>query len=358
MTDTKDKSVTYDETDAARGIGRDVRFSESRIGRFQDRLKDAIGSESVRSFSLRSGVSQTALREYLKGKSEPGLEALVKIADTADVSVLWLATGEGATRRQPPLPEPPTDIQEQIVRAFRQFEAFNPGSTPRFRRELFARYWNERQFGPRGLSEEWVSPDLVREVPDLTAEQIEAWDRALMETKAAKARAERRQAFDETHGIPPQPGINEDRRALYKGVSPEDFVFVARYDAEVSAGHGAFLEEDQVRDRLAFKRSWIREMGLQPDKLALVTVKGDSMEPNLFHGDIVLVDLSTPGITVDGIYVLRTDDGLVVKRLQRMITGDIYIKSDNPAYEVQTVPHDRLDQVRILGRAVWLGRHL
>jgi len=152
--------------------------------------------------------------------------------------------------------------------------------------------------------------------------------------------------------------IQEERRTLYKTLSPEEFVFIARYDAEVSAGYGAICEEDRVRDRLAFKRSWIREMGMQPDKLALVTVKGDSMEPNLFHGDIVLVDLSTPGITVDGIYVLRTDDGLVVKRLQRMITGDIYIKSDNPAYEVQTVPRDRLDQVHILGRAVWLGRHL
>lgn len=154
-------------------------------------------------------------------------------------------------------------------------------------------------------------------------------------------------------------GIKEERRALYRTVSPEEFVFIPRYDAEVSAGHGVFLEQDQVRDRLAFKRSWVREMGFQPDLLALVTVKGDSMEPTLFDGDIILVDLATTEAISDGIYVLRQDDQLKVKRLQRLFTGDLIIRSDNQSsYKEETVPKEQLGQIVIFGRAVWLGRHL
>lgn len=59
------------------------------------RLKELIGEQSVRAFSLDSGVSQGALRKYLDGQSLPGLDNLLAIARTGNVHVEWLATGEG-----------------------------------------------------------------------------------------------------------------------------------------------------------------------------------------------------------------------------------------------------------------------
>lgn len=138
----------------------------------------------------------------------------------------------------------------------------------------------------------------------------------------------------------------------------DEFVYVPRIDGAFSAGPGAFLEDEQVRDRLAFRRDWIREMGLQAEELAIVSVRGDSMEPTLAAGDLVLVDLSHREIQGDGIYVIRRDGVLVVKRLQTTITGDIYIRSDNPRYSEERITKEQIEMVRLVGRVVWLGRQI
>ena len=308
-----------------------------------ERLRQIRGGMSQEEFASRLQVSKRTIINYEGGQRFPEANVLRALSKEFAVDLDWVFSGLGSMRSKLALHRMVSDAFDRFTNSLRPDELENALTR-------FVLLYKLRQV----RLPDWLFADL----PEVTEDDIQQWNLG----KYAYESPSRAMASGESaHGAPGETetvGIQEDRRALYKGVFPEEFVFVARYDAEVSAGHGAFLEEDRVRDRLAFKRSWIREMGLQPDKLALVTVKGDSMEPNLFHGDIVLIDLSTPGITVDGIYVLRTDDGLVVKRLQRMITGDIYIKSDNPAYEVQTVPRDRLDQVHILGRAVWLGRHL
>ena len=61
---------------------------------FSARLGQIIGDQSLLSFSKKCGISDSLLRKYLRG-SLPGLDNLLKIADTAGVSVEWLATGEG-----------------------------------------------------------------------------------------------------------------------------------------------------------------------------------------------------------------------------------------------------------------------
>ena len=75
-------------------------IEEGRIGNFPDRLKEAIGEASVRSFARSAGLSETALRQYLSGKSEPTRPALVSIADAAEVSIQWLIVGEGNKEKQ------------------------------------------------------------------------------------------------------------------------------------------------------------------------------------------------------------------------------------------------------------------
>ena len=68
---------------------------------FSERLEKAIGSRSVRGFSLECGISDRAIRHYLSCESEPTLTKLVTMAETAKVSIQWLATGEESS--QPPL---------------------------------------------------------------------------------------------------------------------------------------------------------------------------------------------------------------------------------------------------------------
>jgi transcriptional regulator with XRE-family HTH domain len=64
---------------------------------FPARLKQAMGDSSIRGFARECGFSDTVLRQYLNGQSEPTRPSLVAIARTAKVSVEWLAIGKEAS---------------------------------------------------------------------------------------------------------------------------------------------------------------------------------------------------------------------------------------------------------------------
>ncbi len=91
------------------------------------------------------------------------------------------------------------------------------------------------------------------------------------------------------------------------------------------------------------------------EALAMIIVRGDSMEPALEDGDTVIFDGNQSGIDGGGIFVIVVGERLAVKRLQLMHDGKIMIKSDNPAYNTEIVP---ADQVHIKGRVIWYGRKM
>ncbi len=136
----------------------------------------------------------------------------------------------------------------------------------------------------------------------------------------------------------------------------DDFALIPRYDVEVSAGHGAQVDVESEVGRFAFRKDWLRQEGLNVKDLALVTVRGDSMEPTIREGSMVLVDTSECQVSDDAIYVLRVDDThLVAKRLQMDFDGGVYIRSDNLAYETQHLNAGRVERLTIVGRVVWSG---
>ncbi len=139
---------------------------------------------------------------------------------------------------------------------------------------------------------------------------------------------------------------------------PDGFVMVPRYDESAAAGSLSLIHSEQLVDSLAFRSSWIHELGLKADALALISMRGDSMESTLHPGDLLLIDLSGSAVREDAIYAIHNDGGLVVKRVQKLFDGSIVIKSDNPAYHDQPVGLELLETVRIVGRVVWAGRRL
>ncbi|MDO0944618.1 XRE family transcriptional regulator [Chromohalobacter israelensis] len=131
-----------------------------------------------------------------------------------------------------------------------------------------------------------------------------------------------------------------------------DYAFVPLYDAQCSAGNGAWNEGCQVLTHISFTRYSLRKQGLTPEHLSAIRVDGDSMEPVLHSGDTVLVDHTRTTIEGEGIYVVRLDGHLYAKRLQRNFDG-VAVLSANPAYREVVVPRERIDELEIIGRAVW-----
>lgn len=138
----------------------------------------------------------------------------------------------------------------------------------------------------------------------------------------------------------------------------EEYGAVRAMQGRLAAGAGGEAEESG-EGLMLFRMQWLRSVTAAPlEQLAAIPVDGDSMEPTLRTGDHALVDLTQRRPRrKDGLYVIRTDGGLQVKRVSaHPSTGRLVIRSDNPAYESYTDVDPA--SVEILGRVIWIGRRV
>jgi phage repressor protein C with HTH and peptisase S24 domain len=136
-----------------------------------------------------------------------------------------------------------------------------------------------------------------------------------------------------------------------------DMVAVSQYAVNASAGPGALTGEEQELSQIAFPVRWLRRLaGGDPAQLSIINVSVDSMEPTLSDRDEILVSSGDGAEHLrDGIYVLRVDNALIVKRIaMNPASRRFTIKSDNDGY--QDWPDCGLESVEVIGRVVWAGR--
>ena len=94
--------------------------------------------------------------------------------------------------------------------------------------------------------------------------------------------------------------------------------------------------------RLAFRKGWLRKQRINAKKASIIEVLGDSMEPTLEDGCIILVDHQRLALASQKIFVVRVDDGVLIKRAVgsnrrwRLVSyaGHVLMEnSDNPEYK-------------------------
>ncbi|WP_375194793.1 helix-turn-helix transcriptional regulator [Sphingobium sp.] len=135
-------------------------------------------------------------------------------------------------------------------------------------------------------------------------------------------------------------------------------VTVPRLSLGASAGSGSLDEDERTAGVMAFDAKWLRHLGVRPQKVSIIRVDGESMAPTLSDGDEIMVDHDDDaGRLRDGVYVLRLDGVLMVKRIAMGPRRGLFsVLSDNPHYP------DWIDidpaLVVIVGRVVWTGRRL
>lgn len=208
---------------------------------FSERLRAALGGETVHSFAGRCQIADTAMRKYFSG-SMPGIEKAVLMAEKAGVSLEWLATGRGEMRTG-------------------------------------------------------------------------------------------------------QPG------------AAGDFVLVPLYKQRAAAGHGAAASDEQLSGFFSLRRDWVRAtLGGDPAHLAILPATGDSMEPLIADGDLLLVDLSVTTPSGIGVYVLERDGDLIVKRVHPLLSGGLVIEPLNKVYPVETWSPGKEHGLRFVGRVRMVSR--
>ena len=134
-------------------------------------------------------------------------------------------------------------------------------------------------------------------------------------------------------------------------------VFIPVVNMDVSAGFGSLTEEiESTKDFVSFGKDWIKKhISANVNNLVMFTVRGDSMDggnSRIKNGSQIIVDTSVKEYINDGIYAIRIENALFVKRLQYM-PGKLLVKSDNPIYQPFEVDL-KTDSVNIIGAVVYV----
>ena len=133
----------------------------------------------------------------------------------------------------------------------------------------------------------------------------------------------------------------------------KDVAAISVLNVLAGAGDGMTNGDIEVIDRLPFSRLLLRRIGVRPEHAHFIHARGDSMEPTIRDGAIVLVDRSVRRIRDDGIYALVVDGDVRIKRVDKGVGGLITLMSDNPRYPPETL--SEATELRVEGRVFWTG---
>lgn len=133
-------------------------------------------------------------------------------------------------------------------------------------------------------------------------------------------------------------------------MKPRDgFVYLPILDVEASAGHGLDNGHEVIEDFLCLKEEDFKaDFHLDPARVKIIKVRGDSMEPKFSKGDWIFVDTSDTDVN-NGIYVIVLNGKTMMKRIQ-VFPDRFVLKSDNTAYD--PIPVANFDNIRICGKVV------
>lgn len=135
------------------------------------------------------------------------------------------------------------------------------------------------------------------------------------------------------------------------------YVRLERLAIEVSAGGGTAVGNESEVVEMLDVADWWAQQNLPRDlsKVRVVTARGDSMAPDIQHGDVLFVDISQPRFEAPGLYVMNWQGRALVKRLVPEIArGRLAIVSNNPAYPPEHIDEGEIDSLKIAGRvAAW-----
>ena len=114
-------------------------------------------------------------------------------------------------------------------------------------------------------------------------------------------------------------------------VKTSDNYSIDLLNVRAGAGEGIYNYVIETVDTISLDKSFFRSP-INTNKVKVICVDGDSMEPTLRDGDYVLIDENI-NFGTNGIYAIQYGGQILIKRLQFKMDGTIIIISDNEKYD-------------------------
>ena len=126
------------------------------------------------------------------------------------------------------------------------------------------------------------------------------------------------------------PGLANALRVVAAESADDGFVQIPMVKLRLSAGITGYQADPEPRDggTLGMRRTWLERNQYHPSHLIAIYVKGESMEPSLYAGDIVVINTLDTKLADGAVYAFNYEGEAVVKRLARD-AGQWWLTSDN-----------------------------
>ena len=146
-----------------------------------------------------------------------------------------------------------------------------------------------------------------------------------------------------------------EEQQAYAAAVADDADYVGVSELAGAAGGGAVVDHERITGRVKFRRDWLARHGLAGGECRVIQILGESMEPTLVDGCSILVNQASRRRRVGRIFVVRTEDGLVVKRAGKDRAATWQLVSDNPNKQAwPTVPWPA--DAPVIGEVKWAAR--
>ncbi len=126
-------------------------------------------------------------------------------------------------------------------------------------------------------------------------------------------------------------------------------------EQKLSAGSGNFIISEDIFSQIYFETSWLQKR-CNPANAILCYADGCSMSPTILDGELVIIDRSQVQLADDKIFAVAYGEVTLLKRvrinLQKKVVELLSDNGDKERYPTQEVP---LEELRVLGKAVWRG---
>ena len=138
-------------------------------------------------------------------------------------------------------------------------------------------------------------------------------------------------------------------------IEGEDTVGVQEIDLAYGLG-GTYSDGPVEVETHRFPRAWLEKITTTPAAaLIIARGRGDSMQPTIQDGDMVMIDRDQRAIREqDAIWAMTIGDIAMIKRVR--VRGErVIIQSDNDRVTADEAHHE---EVNIVGRVIFIGRRV
>ncbi len=269
-----------------------------------DRFSKLLDGDSLRSFSQAANLNYDTLKKWKQRRTVPSPEILLTISNYFHTDFDWLLTGKkSASQWNRKIGKKIHKAREQ--RGFSLQKLAQGIGIPELSLEFYEKgIWS-------------FSMELLNKISDVLEIPIQ---RLLTDEKAGLGHA------------PPQLKIyNSSSDKNGPSINEEDYVSIPLTDSAIAAGQ-PIIQHENIEDYVLLHIRATRRR----NNLVASRVEGDSMEPTLHSGDIVIIDRNDKTIEKNQMYAIFHENGLTAKYVE-LGKSFLILRPLNPSAQIQIV---------------------